>query len=244
MKNFKNCLMGIEIKEPCFEYLQSELKENYSFGLVIDLFSLPCMQYETRNKLSIIFALLEDRETNDTIISWLTYILTNLSGELWHEYQERLKSCIEAQFSLFSRSQLLLLAHTIEIMYAKGYENTFELSRILYQCIPLCNNEFNPDSDDNIRIKLAKIAYSTSQYNFNEKLAAIKDIKDHLKNSGRKYLQGMLNYYKGICLGAAACRLDYKDDVYYIMKSKIKEFELAYVYLDYRGKNFETSKES
>ena len=58
------------------------------------------------------------------------------------------------------------------------------------------NYEFSPDSDENVRIRLAKLAYNTHQYNFNDIITNIKSIKKHLKITHRKYLLGMLNYYK------------------------------------------------
>lgn len=243
MMNFKNCLMGIEIDERCFNFLKDELSKKYDFALFNDMLTLPCMQFESRNKLLLLFALLEDGEINDGIIDMLCSLLANISEKLWHDFSERLKMLIESKYLMLSRSQKLRLAHTVEVMSAKGYKNGFELSNLIYQRIPLSDGEFNPDSDDNVRIKLAKIAYSTCNYNFNEKLKEIDYIKHHLKNSGRKYLMGVVNYYKGLCLKATAVKVDYKDNVYYIMKSKTKGFALADIYLDYRTNNFETSSE-
>lgn len=242
MKNFKNYIQEIDIQEECFRFLQTELHNNYSFCFVKDLFSLPCMQYETRHKLAMILALLADREVNDTIIHWLTQILRNISDELWRDYEDCLSVYIEKDYHMLSRSQLLMLANTIEVMYAKGYK-VLGLLNLIYQRIPLCDVEFNPDGEDNIRIKLAKVAYSTSRFNINDNLQLINCLKEHLKKTGRKYLLGMLNYYKGLCLEAAAYKLDYKDASYYIIKSRNKEFGLACVYLNYRGNHFETSKE-
>jgi hypothetical protein len=128
-------------------------------------------------------------------------------------------------------------------MYAKGY-NALGLVYLIYQRIPMSNVEFNPDSEDNVRIKLAKIAYSTDNYNISENFATIQSIKYHLKTSGRKYLMGMLNYYKGLCLKLANWRNDYKDANYYILKSGNYGFGLADTYLKYASNNFETSKPS
>ena len=126
-------------------------------------------------------------------------------------------------------------------MYAKGYEHSFDLANFIYQRISDSDKEFNPDSDDNVRIKLAKIAYSTGKYNFNEKIMAINTIKHHLQSCGRKYLMGIVNYYKGLCLKATGFDIDYKDDIYYIRKSESRGFSLARIYLNYRTNNFETS---
>ena len=244
MMNFKNCLLGIEIEEKCFCYLKNELTQKYDFTLLTDLLSLPCMHFETKHKLLLLFALLEDGEINDTIVDSLCDLLSNITSKLWNDFSEKLYTFVETQFLLLNRSQMLRLAHTVEIMYAKGYTDTFDIANLIYQRIPQSDAEFNPDSDDNIRIKLAKIAYSTTKYNLNERFGAIKVLKHHLKMSGREYLLGMLNYYKGLCLRAAECKNGYKDSTYYIQIAKNMGFELAGIYLDYKAINFETSKTS
>lgn len=241
MMHFKNCLIGIDIDERCFKYLKDELSQKYDFALFNDLLALPCMRFETKYKLLLLFALLEDGEINDTIVDTLCNLLTNISARLWDDLSERVEMLAESKYLLLSRSQKLRLAHTIELMYAKGYTHAFDLANLMYQRVPQFDEEFNPDSDDNVRIKLAKIAYSTGKYNFNEKIRAIAAIKDHLKSSGRKYLMGVVNYYKGLCLKVGGVKLDYKNDIYYIMKSKSRGFDLASTYLDYRSNNIETS---
>ena len=137
----------------------------------------------------------------------------------------------------------MLLANTIEVMYAKGF-NTYKLLNLIYQRLSLSDVEFNPDSDDNVRIKLAKIAYSTSKFNICDSLATIENVKHHLKVSEHKHLLGMLNYYKGLCLEVASYSLEFKDSKHYILKSRNKGFALASIYLNYRGNNVETSKKS
>ena len=243
MKNFKNCLMGIDIDEKCFNHLKNELSENYDFALLNDLLALPCMRFKIKHKLLLLFSLLEADEVNDTIIDTLCNLLINVPARLWDDFSERTEMLIESKHLLLSRSQKLRLAHTIEVMYAKGYTHTFDLANLIYQSLSQSDNEFNLDSDENVRIRLAKIAYSTGKYNFNEKTRAITTIKHHLKRSGRKYLMGVVNYYKGICLKATGVKIDYKDDIYYMMKSKSRGFDLASIYLEYRSNNLETSSE-
>lgn len=240
MKNFKNYLMGIVIDGGCFDYLKHQLLEKYNLKLLIDLLSLPCMQHMERNTLGLLIALLEDGENNDFIVEKLCDTLINITPKIWDEYKKILKSFIELNFSMLNRSQKLCLAHTIEVMYAKGYKHTFTLATIIYKRIPLTDTEFNPDSDDNVRINLAKIAYSTTKCNFNDKINEIEYIKFHIKTCGRKYLIGLLNYYKGICLRAAGVHFNYKDDTHYIMKSSSKDFALANIYCNYHY-NIETS---
>lgn len=240
MNNFKNYLAQIEIEEKCFEYLKSELIAHYSFRLVEDLFSLPCLRYEPKHKLVMILSLLEDKEINDTIIHTLTQLLVNIHGQLWAEYESRITNIIESNYHIFSRRQLLLLANTIEIMYAKGYD-TLKLANIVYEKIPLSDVEFNPDSDENTRIKLAKIAYKASIYNLNDCLYSIDELKHHLKITGRKHLLGMINYYKGICLKITNSVIGYNNATHYITKAKNRSFDLASTYFNYRGNNFETS---
>ena len=38
MKNFNNCLLGIEIDEKCFNYLKEELSQKYDLRLFNDIF--------------------------------------------------------------------------------------------------------------------------------------------------------------------------------------------------------------
>lgn len=233
MKNIKNWLNGTEIKEIGFLKIKEELERNYSFELVRDIISLPCMQYSIEPKLSLMIAHLEDKVVNDTVIGVLCQILGDIPIELWRKYRENLNIFIKENYYLLSRSQFLLLAHTIEVMYARGYEYTFQFLNLIYQRIALQDYEFNPDSDDNIRIKLAKIAYSSSVYNIQDKLNAISAVKHRLKTSGREYLLGVLNYYKGLCLKIANCKIGYNDSTYYLLKARNRGFELAKVYLDY-----------
>ncbi len=241
MKNFNNCLLGIEIDEKCFRYLKDELSQKYDFALLNDLLSLPCMQFEEKNKLLLLFALLEDGEINDNIIDKLCNHLDNISERIWVDYHEKLKSLVETKYLLLCKSQKLRLAQTIETMYAKGYEHSFDLANLIYQRISESNKEFNPDSYDNIRIKLAKIAYSTGKYNFNEKIMEINTIKRHLKSCRHKELMGIVNYYKGLCLKVTGFKIDYNDEIYYILKSKSRGFDLATIYLNHRSNNLETS---
>ena len=136
---------------------------------------------------------------------------------------------------------MLLLANAVEIMYAKGFD-TFGLLNLIYQRVPLSDVCFNPYSEDNTRIKLAKIAYSTTKYNMNDNLEEFKCLKRNLKAAGYNHLLRILNYYKGVCLGSIFYKIDYKGADYYILKAKNNQFELAYIYLNYRGNNSETSK--
>ena len=244
MKNFNNCLLGIEINEKCFNYLKDALEQKYDFTLFNDLLSLPCMQFEVKHKLLLLFALLEDGEINDTIINTLCSLLINISARMWDDFSERVEMLVESKYVLLSRSQKLRLAHTIEVMYAKGYEHSFDLANLIYQRIAESDKDFNPDSEENVRVRLAKIAYSTSKYNFNEKIAAINTIKHHLKSCGRKYLLGIVHYYKGLCLKITGTTIDYKDDSYYMRKAKERDFALASIYLNYGINNLETSRES
>lgn len=244
MKNFNNCLLGIEINEKCFNYLKDALEQKYDFVLFNDLLSLPCMQFERKHKLRLLISLIEDGEINDSIIDLLCSNLVNISASEWKGYREILKSFIELNHLIMSRNQKLHLAHTIEIMCAKGYYQAFDLANIIYQRISKSDKDFNPDSEENVRVRLAKIAYSTSKYNFNEKIAAINTIKHHLKSCGRKYLLGIVHYYKGLCLKIAGVKIGYNDDVHYIQKANLRGFALASMYLDYRANNLETSRES
>ena len=157
MNKTVNYIQNMEINDECFEVLREEICKKYSFGLIRGIFALPCMEYETRHKLVIVLYLLEDGEVNESIVGWLTHILSEITLDLWKDYEKSLSNYIEKQYFKLSRSQLMLIANTLEVMYAKGYD-VFALLNIIYMRIPLSNAEFNPDSDDNVRIKLAKKA--------------------------------------------------------------------------------------
>lgn len=232
--------MGINLDDACFNYLKQALLENYNLNLLTDLLSLPCMQHMEKNRLELLLALLDDGENNDFIVEKLCDTLINITPEIWDKYKKIMKSFIEFKLYTLIRSQKLRLAHTIEIMYAKGYKHTFMLATIIYNRISLTDTDFNPDNDDNVRINLAKIAYSTTRYNFNDKINEIEHIKLHIKSCGRKYLMGTINYYKGLCLQAAKVQFDYKDSAHYILKSHSKDFALANIYINYHY-NIETS---
>ena len=239
MMNFKNSLEGIEATEKCFNFLKANLNEKFDYELFWDLLSLPCMEHEDKSKLSLLFALLEDNICNDAIVNALCDILSNIPAPLWSIYKENLIQIFQIKHFIFNRSQKLQIANTIEIMYAKGYDDAWKLAELIYQTICQTNREFNPDSEENVRIKLAKIAYGTNRYNHNERYEQINSIKNHIKNSGRKYLMSVLNYYKGLCLKFGGITLDYKDFKYYMAKSRNRGFSLAHIYLIY---NIETSK--
>ncbi len=178
---------------------------------------------------------------NDIVIAWLVGLLEDIPEEVLLSYEERITSYIQFNYQKLTRRQLLLLANAFEAMYAKGYK-VLDFLIMIYQRIPLNDGEFNPDSDENVRIKLAKIAYNTTGFNFHDSISAVKCLKHHLKKSDRKYLMGTLYYYKSLCLKAANWKGDYKDATYFMLKSKEREFKLAAVYLEHASNTFETSK--
>ena len=237
--NFKNSLEGIETTEKCFDFLKANLSEKFDYELFWDLLSLPCMDREDKSKLSLLFALLEDNICNDAIVNALCDILNDIPAPLWSIFKENLIKIFQIKHFIFNRSQKLQIANTIEIMYAKGYDDAWKLAELVYQTIGQPDNEFIPDSEENMRIKLAKIAYSTNKHNYHEKFHKIALVKNHIKVSKRKYLMGVLNYYKGLCLKFGGITLDYKDSKYYMSKSRNRGFSLANIYLNY---NIETSK--
>ena len=103
------------------------------------------------------------------------------------------------------------------------------------------NDGYIIDDEENVRIRLAKIAYTANIYNVVEKEHEIKDIKNRLKKVDRDFLLGMVNYYRGLC--SRCCNAnDGKDAEYYILKAKSRGFSLASVYLNNRQIHFETSR--
>ncbi|MBR1969456.1 MAG: hypothetical protein IKA17_03770 [Clostridia bacterium] len=68
----------------------------------------------------------------------------------------------------------------------------------------------------------------------------VPDFNFKTDNEAERYLNTMLNYYKGLCLKAANCKINFKDGTYYMMKSENRDFELSSIYLNYNSNNFET----
>ena len=138
-----------------------------------------------------------------------------------------------------NRAWQLYLVHVIETLYAKNLINAWPLLFDMYRLIEPSNNDFSPNSEENVRIKCARIAYSTNNYNYKQKLEEINALKENLKISENRQLLGMVFYYKGLCLKDIRC-YD-KDITYFMQKSRDKGYRLAGIYLDYHF-NFETSR--
>lgn len=242
MNNFNNYLMGMDIDEKCFKFVKEELQKEYNLNLVLDLISLPCMNYRQKDKLFLLLNLIRDNEVNDSTVFALCELLRDIGSVLWSDIVNILAEIIESKYHLFNREQQLHLAHTIELLYAKGFSLCIKQLQNLYERISLSNIEFSPDSEENIRIRLAKCAYSCNQYNFTERIDTIKAVKAHLKASKNTHLLGTLYYYKAICMGNIYSPLDGKDLKYYMMKSDYRGFALATTYLHYIRFHSETSK--
>ncbi len=105
---------------------------------------------------------------------------------------------------------------------------------------------YSPNSEDSVRIALAKIAYSTNCYNWVDKLTLINQIKEMANSSERQYLKGVIFYYKGLCLDKVSESVNYKDGAYFMCKSQACCFPLANIYLNYSKKlrNFEDDPEN
>lgn len=240
MKNFKNTLGQIEDKDQCFNFAKNKLMETWDITLFKDLLSLPCMEYRQKEKVSLLISLIKDEKVSDFVVQALVNELSKITVNTWNECKDILSPVIEEQMHVLSKQQQLGLAHSIEVMFAKGLPHTSEILAELYMRVEV-NDGYIIDDEENVRIRLAKIAYTTNIYNVVEKEHDIKGIKNRLKKVDRDFLLGMVNYYRGICIRCRNAN-DGKDAEYYILKAKSRGFSLASVYLNNRQIHFETSR--
>lgn len=240
MKNFKNMLGQIEDKDQCFNFAKDKLMKTWDVTLFKDLLSLPCMEYRQKEKVLLLLSLIKDELASDFVVQALVNEISKITVNAWDECKDILSPVIEEQMHILSKQQQLWLAHAIEVMFAKGLPDTNEILAELYMRVEV-NDGYIIDTEENIRIGLAKIAYSTNIYNVVEKEHEIKDIKNRLKKADRDFLLGMVNYYRGICVRCHNVDVG-KDAEYYILKAKSRGFSLASVYLNNRQIHFETSR--
>ncbi|MDD6736411.1 MAG: hypothetical protein PUE13_08915 [Clostridiales bacterium] len=233
LSNFKNCIEGINVKEKGFICLKQEFLTSGDLTLVADILSLSCLNNTHRTKMLI--ELLKDGSINDFIVQKLCEYLEDISPVTWDEMKLTISDCI---CGINNRSWQLSLIQTLEILYAKNLPGTRPLLFELYRRIEPRDNDFSPNSEENIRIKCARIAYHVNQYNFVQRLGEINKLKNALKRSGNKQLMGMVFYYKALCVQNIECYG--KDTSYYMRKSLDKGYRMAGVYLDYHY-NVETS---
>ncbi|MBQ4516614.1 MAG: hypothetical protein II978_07480 [Clostridia bacterium] len=244
MENFKSCLQGIDVNEKCAKFLKGELSKKFDKELLYDFLSLPVIKHMHKERITILINLIRDGVYDYDIISSLCDELEDVSNYLWLDIVNMIDEIIHEIFYKFDRRAQLKLAYTLEVLYAKGFSNIGIMLQKLFEIINFSNLEFSPDSEENVHIRLAKVAYSCNAYNYPQKVKCLKSIKEHLKMSKNKHLMGMLNYYKGISYKCAHLSYDGKNDEYYILKSRNRGFELAKIYFEYINIHIEKSKKS
>lgn len=240
MKEFNNLLLGIEDEGLCFNFAKDKLMNTWNVTLFKDLISLPCMEYRQKDKVSLLLSLIKDEQASDFVVQTLVNELSEITVKTWGECKDTLKAVMEEKLHTLSKQQQLGLAHAIEVMFAKGLPHANEILAELYMRVEV-NDGYIIDDEENVRIRLAKIAYTTNIYNVVEKENEIKSIKNRLKKADREFLMGMVNYYRGICVRCHNAD-DGKDTEYYMLKARSRGFYLASVYLNYKQIHFETSR--
>ena len=233
-KKLKNFLEGIEIEDICFNFLKEELEQGYSEEHIRNMLALPCIEHKPEIKLSLVFAVLEDEHFNDFFLQQLCMLLKNLPIAIWENVQSRLIDLVEIKYYLFSRAQMLSLAYTIELMNAKNYKGAYKIANLIYERIPI-ENDFIEFSEEDIRIRLAKLAYSTGRHNINEKINSIMTIKLTLKKAQCQFLLGIVHYYTALCLAISGCCYNENTEKDYFEKSYNKGFPLSETYLQYHN---------
>lgn len=233
---FNNCLSGIDISEKGFCCLKKELISGFDLDLANDLLNLPCIR-NTPESLNLIISVLKDGHDEDMFINALCNQMENITINIWEKYRQSFMDYLYEQ-RYIKRPHLLSLISALEKLYARHVPNVLEHIVMLYERLPFNNYDFSPHSEENVRIKCAKIAYNTTPYNMSQQLEEINCLKTQLKKSGNTQLLGIVFYYKALCL-RDIIRYD-KDTTYFMLKSKNKGYALADIYLDHL--NVETSR--
>lgn len=225
-----------------FHLLKEEAMKNPTSDLILSLLSLPSMVAQEEFKISILIAAVQDGMVTDGIIGSLCEMISGLSPGIWSEKVDDIKAFISgSEFLKFTREQKLLLSHAFEVLFAKGFNGSRELVMMAYCQISPQNVEFEPYSDKNVRIRLARLAYGCHPYNWKEVLNEILSIKNIIKKAHYGHLKGMVSYYIGIALANSVKEIDKKDAGYYIASANCKRFPLATIYLSYHPQKVETS---
>lgn len=225
-----------------FHLLKGAAMENPTSDLILSLLALPSMVAQEEFKISILIAAVQDGMVTDGIIESLCKMISGLSPGIWSEKVDDIKAFISgSEFLKFTRRQKLLLAHTFEVLFAKGFDDSRELAMKAYCQISPQNVEFAPYSDENVRIRLARLAYGCHMNNWQEVLGEIFRFKKTIKKAHYGHLKGMVSYYIGIALANSVKEIDKKDAGYYIAGANCKRFPLAAIYLSYHPQKVETS---
>lgn len=236
MKYLNECLTAINTDDEKFNFYKNKLIEKYDFDVFSKLLETKYAKTNDFNPLETIIALLNDKEINDDTIYTLYNILINdTPDDDWVRYSDTILDFVESNMNILTKHQMLCIAYAIEILYAKGYDCSYEAAKYIYSIIP---NEIDmvcsPYDEENIRIVLARQAYSTD--NLVKRKKNISMIKKYAIKSNHKHLMGMINYYTGICKMDGYFDKDDEESLNYIFMSNEQYFKLAYIYLKSRFK--------
>ncbi len=219
---YENSLYGINMEGIMFEAAKEDLLSKYNKQTMIDLLQHLMIKRQFNECYNMIVSLFKEGIAEDIYVD---IFCKNLNDNFEWMEQEEVLAKIRATFKdkgyIFSHKQLLKLANAFELAYAKsglGKEIVIEV----YQHIS-SNNDFDFFSQEAIRIKCAKVAYSANKYNANEKIDQLLSLKRVVKRAGIKGVTMILNYYLGLCERYVPC--DYEQ--FWMIKSKNRGFPLA-----------------
>ena len=245
MINFINVLTRLSEENVSVKIMADYLVERgYENEIFMNMMSLPWFQRNYMEKISLIQSLFDDGIVNIGLIKELCNAMVSADADKWHDVYEAVSRIVEKS-DLFSRDMKMLLAHYLEIMYAKGMSDCGNLAERLYGKIGVEGYVYDEYREDVVRVKLARIAYSCNAFNGREMLGKLCEIKRRLKRSGNTQCLGMVHYYKAVCMQRGEVKpCDYKDAAYHMRKSSQKGFALAEVFIRYNRleKPFETSR--
>ena len=229
--NIKNAIEGLECTEPSFVCLKEEFYKEHNLRLIQSILFLPCVK-SNPNLIDLLIVLLEEKYNDNYIIDEICKTLCSVPLAELPSVISKIKNALDSNYCL-SRSALLSMASAAEELFARNMPDTIPLIRSLYERISLKDFDYSPNSEENTRIRCAKIAYLANQYNYREKLDEINSIKSQLKTSGNKNLLGIVLYYKGLCVRSDKNRE--KNTSYYMLNSRNRGYSLAAVYMNYHN---------
>ena len=242
MNNYINILYGIDLDTEMFKSAKEALMGSYDKQTMVD--TLEYLQRKGCHDVVIrlCLSLFADKKIDGEYMNILSeQLLRHFPYEKWEEYADSLKSILRNSGVFFEREQLLKMADTLEMLYAKGIYNIRGLIVMCYDFLSAANTSFSMLNATNVRIRSARIAYSSSRYNVNDAVNELRAIKNLIKKAEIGGLKQIVDYYIGICIVALPPR--YSEGVQRIIKSKHKGYPLAQLFIKYIDFHSETSKE-
>ena len=234
MSNLSNVLAGINFKSVALDALKADLSINIKEKSIKELLALPDLQYRFVDRLSLLISALDDGFISDYYVSELcSNLLTEPTKSINAEIADKLNDIIINRSCGFSNHQLLMVANTFEVLYACGFELLRDVILTTYRAVALQNTEFNPLSNENVRIRMSRIAYNCNEYNCRESISKLDSIAFEIKASGVKGLKGVINYYFGLCKRYSNGYDSQDETRMHIFKSNEYAFPLAKSYLEH-----------